>query len=173
LDYHKILSYSAGVVGVGIASVVFVYACRYFISREDVIVTTEKFRSWSKRFFTVDFLVLLAKMSALSLFCFVMNCLFYYYLCDVVLAFHIRPADFFNANAALSLANYVSILTPGVPGGIGIKESVSILLISAYGYPRESLVMSILVFRLVCLLGDVFPFFIVKLLDANSESRVQ
>ena len=70
----------------------------------------------------------------------------------------IKTADFFNANAALSIANYTSILTPGVPSGLGVKESVSFLLISAYGYPKEILMISILAYRIASVLGDFLAF---------------
>jgi uncharacterized membrane protein YbhN (UPF0104 family) len=102
-------------------------------------------------------------MFFITLGCFIINCIFFFYLCYLILDFQIRPEDFFNVNAALSIASYTSILTPGVPGGIGVKESVSVLLIAAYGYPKEQLLMSLLVFRVTCVLGDVVPFFVVKL----------
>ena len=45
-----------------------------------------------------------------------------------------------------------------------MKESFSTLLLSAYGYPKDTLVVSLLVYRITCVLGDMIPFFIVKLL---------
>jgi uncharacterized membrane protein YbhN (UPF0104 family) len=164
INYNKILAYSALAVAGGLVFVIFIYIYRYFVSKEPLKVTSRKLRNRAEQFFTYGFLVLFIKLFFISLFCFIMNCLYYFYLCDLVLDFHIKPSDFFNANVALSIANYMSILTPGVPGGLGVKESVSILLISAYGYPKESLVISILVFRITCVLGDVLPYFLVMLL---------
>ncbi len=163
VNYNKILGLSALAAASAIVLVIFIYTYRYFVSKEPLKVTSRKLKNRAQQFFTWGFLVLSVKLFLISLLCFIMNCLYYYYLCDLVLNFHIKPSDFFNANVALSIANYMSILTPGVPGGLGVKESVSILLISAYGYPKESLVISILVYRITCVLGDIIPYFLVML----------
>ena len=146
-----------------LTAVTLLFLYRYFLVKEQPGVTAQKMSGYAGRFFTVKFLILFVKMFFITLSCFLINCIFYFYLCHVILDFQIRPEDFFNANAALSIANYTSILTPGVPGGIGVKESVSVLLLSAYGYPKESLLLSLLVFRITCVLGDVVPFFLIKL----------
>jgi len=143
------------------ATVLFFY--RYFVVKEQFNITKNKVVSYISRFFTGRFLFLLGKMFVITLVGFLINCVFYFYLCHLILDFPISPADFFNANAALSIASYTSILTPGVPGGIGVKESVSILLLSAYGSPKEGLLLSLLVFRVTCVLGDVVPFLMLKL----------
>lgn len=161
INYHKILGYSAIAAAGGLVFIIFIYIYRYFVSEEPLKITSRKLRNRAQQFFTYDFLVLFAKLFFISLFCFIMNCMFYFYLCDLVLDFHIKPSDFFNANVALSIANYMSILTPGVPGGLGVKESVSFFLISAYGYPKEILMISILVFRITCVLGDFLAFLFV------------
>lgn len=162
LDFNKIAGYSTlGVVG----GLFFIYLYRFVVCAEELRVTSRKLKERVQRFCSVGFLVLCAKLSVISLTCFVLNCAFYFYLCDLVLDFHIRPADFFNANVALSIAGYMSILTPGVPGGLGVKESVSLVLLSAYGYPKEGLMMSLLVFRFVCMLGDALPYMLVKIYE--------
>ena len=163
VDTHVIAKYLAIGILIVLTAVTLLFSYRYFLVKEQLGVTTQKMYGYACRFFTVKFLILFVKMFFITLGCFLINCIFYFYLCDLILDFQIRPEDFFNANAALSIANYTSILTPGVPGGIGVKESVSILLLSAYGYPKESLLLSLLVFRITCVLGDVFPFFLIKL----------
>ncbi|MBK5273608.1 MAG: flippase-like domain-containing protein [Desulfuromonadales bacterium] len=165
LDLNKIAGYSAlGAAG----GLIIIYLYRYFVRNEELRVTSRKLKERAQRFCSVGFMVLCAKLSVISLVCFVLNCAFYFYLCDLVLDFHIRPVDFFNANAALSIAGYMSILTPGVPGGLGVKESVSMVLMSVYGYPKESLMMSLLVFRIACVLGDVLPYVLVKMYEGAS-----
>lgn len=165
LNLNKIAGYSAlGIVG----ALILIYLYRYFVRNEELRVTSRKLKDRAQRFCSVGFLALCVKLSAISLVCFVLNCAFYFYLCDLVLDFHIRSVDFFNANAALSIAGYMSILTPGVPGGLGVKESVSMVLMSVYGYPKESLMMSLLVFRIACVLGDVLPYVLVKIYEGTS-----
>jgi hypothetical protein len=163
INFNKILGYSLmGIAGCLVFLSLF-YSYRYILLKEDIIVTTKKLWNKAQQFLTLRFLKLFSILFIISFFCFIMNCMFFYYLCGVILDFHIKPEDFFNANAALSIANYTSILTPGAPGGIGVKESVSVLLIAEYGYPKELLLMSLLVFRVTCVLGDVIPFFVIKL----------
>jgi len=71
-----------------------------------------------------------------------------------------RAADFFNIGCALTIAGYAGILTPGVPGGIGVKESASVILLSAYGYDQASLVMLALLARVCSMAGDVIAFLV-------------
>ncbi len=163
VDTQTIAKYLAIGILIVLTTITILFLYRYFFIKEQPGVTAQKIYGYACRFFTVRFLILFAKMFFITLGCFLINCLFFFYLCQVILDFPLRPEDFFNANAALSIASYTSILTPGVPGGIGVKESVSILLLSAYGYPKESLLLSLLVFRVCCVLGDVFPFLMVKL----------
>jgi len=158
INFHKILGYSATGLAFGLILVVFIYAYRYFVSKERLEVTSTKLWNLAKQFFTKSFLVLIVKLFMISLFCFLLNSLFYFYLCDLVLDFHIKPGDMFNVYAALGIANYSSIVTPGIPSGFGVKESVSFLLISAYGYPKEDLMISILAYRIACVLGDFLAF---------------
>lgn len=158
INFHKLLLYSAIAAAGAVIIISFIYIYRYFIKKEELRDTSKKLLERSRQFFTLRFLVLFVKMFLISLFCFVMNCFFYVYLCDLALGFHIKPSDIVNFNAALTIANYASIITPGVPAGLGIKESLSFLMISAYGYPKESLIVSLLVFRLVNILGDVMAF---------------
>jgi uncharacterized membrane protein YbhN (UPF0104 family) len=163
VNTQVVSKYLAISILIGLTMVTITFLYRYLFIKEQPNVTANKIYSYACRFFTVKFLILLVKMFFITLGCFIINCIFYFYLCHFILDFQIRLEDFFNANAALSIASYASILTPGVPGGIGVKESVSILILSAYGYPKEILLLSLLVFRITCVLGDVFPFLMVKL----------
>lgn len=168
VNYNEVLGYTA-LVTAGV--IFFICGYRFFVSKEEFSVTSRRIGNRVQQFFSLRFMVLSLRLFLLSLFSFIMNCFLFYYLCTLVLDFNIRHADFFNAVAALYIANYMSILTPGVPGGLGIRESVSILLISAYGYPKESLVISMLLVRLVNVLGDVLPFLVVTLFKKNESCR--
>jgi len=162
LDCDRIAWYAAIAAAGLLFSVLFIYAYRLLVHRETPAETSVKLYGRGKQFVSTRFLLLLGKMALLSLACFVLNCAFYFYLCDLVLGFRLNAADFFNANTALAIAGYFGVLTPGAPGGLGVRESVSMLLLSAYGYPKEALVLSLIVFRVVCTLGDLFPYLVVK-----------
>ena len=158
INAHTIPIYAALGVAGGLALLGSIYGYRYFFRKERPQVTSGKLWSRAKQFFTARFLALAGKLFLISLLCFLLNSLFYFYLCALVLDFHLKANDLFNAYAALGIANYSGIITPGVPSGFGVKESVSFLLISAYGYPRELLMLSILAYRIACVLGDFLAF---------------
>ncbi len=160
-NFHKIVGYSALVAAAGLVVIGLMYSYRYFFYKERLRVTSQKIWHKAKQFFTGAFIILFVRLFLISLFCFFLNSIFFFYLCHLVLDFHIQPYDMFNVYAALGIANYSSIITPGVPSGLGVKESVSFLLISAYGYPKEMLLMSILVYRVACILGDLLSFLFV------------
>ena len=167
INYHKVLAYSAAGVLTGIVLVIGIYVYRYVVRKEQLRQTSEKLLRKARLFTTRTFMILFVKLFVISLCCFILNSLFYYYLCDLVLDFHIKPEDMFNVFAALSIANYSGIITPGVPSGFGVKESVSFLLISAYGYPKEVLMVSILAYRIACVLGDFLPLIIVNFIKED------
>jgi len=59
--------------------------------------------------------------------------------------------------SAYIVAWLVGFITPGAPGGIGVKEVIlSILLMDSFG--REYVLVCALLFRLVTVLADVFSF---------------
>ena len=164
VNSQAISQYGAIGLLLGIVMITLVVLYRYVVAKEHPQVTAGKMYSRASLFFTRKFLILLGKMFLITLGSFLFNCVFFFYLCDLIVGLQIRPEDIFNVNAALSIAGYASILTPGVPGGIGVKESVSLLLITAYGYPKEPLLVSLLVFRLACVLGDLVPYLVIKVI---------
>lgn len=169
LDLERVAWYGAAAVLLLLIATLSLYAYRLVAHKEAPGATSLKLYRRGKAFFTARFALLVLKMALIALLSFVMNCAFYFYLCDLVLGFRLDGADFFNANTALTIAGYFGVLTPGAPGGLGVRESVSMLLLSGYGYPKEQLVLSIVVFRIACTLGDLFPYLAVKLLGRSGE----
>lgn len=171
LQYEAVFRYAAVAAAGAMFSLLLLYAYRLVVHNESLQVTSEKLRARGKEFLSRRFVLLVGKMFLIALCCFVLNCAFYFYLCDLVLGFHLSPADFFAANTALAVAGYFGVLTPGAPGGLGVRESVSVLLLSAYGYPKEPLVLSIIVFRIACTLGDLIPYVAIKLAGRRSSEQ--
>jgi glycosyltransferase 2 family protein len=171
LNYQRVSWYLGLAALASIFLILGIYAYRYLVHRESLRTTSAKLRGRGSDFFSLRFLWLLGKLFAVSAGSFVFNCAFYFYLCDYVLGFRLHPGDFFTANAAVTIGSYAGILTPGMPGGVGVRESVAILLLSAYGYPKESLVLSLIVFRIACILGDLFPYFTILLWQRRGRSE--
>jgi glycosyltransferase 2 family protein len=86
---------------------------------------------------------------------------FFYVIAGYFFGVHLRTTDFVNIACSLTVAGYASLLTPGLPGGIGVKESLSVVLVSAYGYDKATLVVVLLFARAFSVIGDVLAFVIV------------
>jgi uncharacterized membrane protein YbhN (UPF0104 family) len=84
--------------------------------------------------------------------------LLFYVIASGLLGIDFRGADFINVGCSLTIAGYAGILTPGVPGGLGAKESLSVILLSGYGYDKANLVMVALLARVFSVAGDVIAF---------------
>ncbi len=52
----------------------------------------------------------------------------------------------------------VGFITPGAPGGLGVREAILLLILEPV-FPEVGLLVGILAFRIVTTLGDVFYFF--------------
>ncbi len=59
---------------------------------------------------------------------------------------------------------FIGMVAPGVPGGIGVREAVSIALISQY-VDEEILLIAVILLRLITILGDIISFIYGKILD--------
>lgn len=161
INVNKILNCSLSGIIFGLILLVFYGLWSHFFLKQRGGFFAKRLLGKSRIFFSRKFLLLFVKMLLISFVCFFLNSLTYMYLCNFVLDFHIKFIDIFNMNAALSIANYASVLTPGMPSGFGVKESVSFLMMIGYGYPKESLMISIIIYRIICIIGDVVPFFLV------------
>ncbi len=63
-----------------------------------------------------------------------------------------------------SIAWLFGFIVPGAPGGIGIRESILLLLLPLVLFlSKEELLAGAIIFRLVTILGEVFTFFLAKL----------
>lgn len=72
-----------------------------------------------------------------------------------------NPASLAICISAYVLAWLVGFVTPGVPGGAGVREMV-ILLILGHGYPEQTLLVALVAGRIVTTLGDLFLFIAVS-----------
>ncbi len=69
-----------------------------------------------------------------------------------------------------SIAWLFGFIVPGAPGGVGIRESILLLLLpSVLFLTKEELLAGAIIFRLVTILGEVFTFFLAKLAIPNKE----
>lgn len=72
-----------------------------------------------------------------------------------------QPASLAICISAYVLAWLVGFVTPGVPGGVGVREMV-ILVLLGHGYSEQTLLVALIVSRIVTTLGDLFLFMAVS-----------
>jgi len=104
--------------------------------------------------------ITVSKITLLSIASMFANTLLFFSIGSKMFGIHFRGGDFVNVACALTVAGYAGILTPGLPGGVGVKESLSVLLISAYGYEKAGLAIVLVGARALSVVGDVVAFLI-------------
>lgn len=80
-----------------------------------------------------------------------------------------QPASLAICISAYVLAWLVGFVTPGVPGGVGVREMVIILLLG-HGYPEQVLLITLVASRIVTTLGDLLLFLMVSFKKVTVEA---
>jgi uncharacterized membrane protein YbhN (UPF0104 family) len=62
-----------------------------------------------------------------------------------------------------SLSWLAGYITPGVPGGIGIREAMMTVLFES-NVVSETIVSTMLIFRIINIIGDVFAYILLALI---------
>lgn len=130
------------------------------LSKREII---NDFNRVYNKYFNFRFLALYFKIFILSIISFVLSGIVFYISTYAILNYQLKYSDFFNIAICLGIAGYSAILTPGVPGGIGVKESVSVLLISLYGYMKAPIILAVILFRMVGIFSDILSYFFMYL----------
>lgn len=71
---------------------------------------------------------------------------------------------------AVSLSSIIGFITPGAPGGIGIREAVLSILLSGI-VNIESALLAIVIFRLISVVGDLMAFATIQIVIKCSVSN--
>lgn len=124
-----------------------------------------------RKYFNFIFFSLYLKIFVLSFISFLLSSLVFYIMVLVILDLQLNPSDFFNIAICLGIAGYSAILTPGVPGGIGVKESISVLLISLYGYEKAPIVLAVILSRIVWVSSDILSYLFVHILEKSNMAE--
>ena len=81
-----------------------------------------------------------------------------FYLCIEAVT-HQQAIPIYELIAAYIIAWLIGLVTPGAPAGVGVREVVLIFLLHA-SYPESLLIFSVMIGRMVTLLGDVLFYLI-------------
>jgi uncharacterized membrane protein YbhN (UPF0104 family) len=140
-----------------------IMAFALFIFLISIIVSQKKYRDQLFSYEILSVIVLqtffLVGSSSILIFIYV---IFF----DVNISFGL----FGNMILISSIAWLLGFIVPGAPGGIGIRESTLLLLLpSVLFLSKEELLAGAIIFRLVTILGEVFTFFLAKLVIPIKE----
>lgn len=83
----------------------------------------------------------------------------------------IESTRLFLLGGGYIFSSLIGVITPGAPGGLGIRESV-MLLIAGDTINKNDLILLIVVLRLIGVLGDFFAFFIACFMKPKKEDEV-
>ncbi len=120
-----------------------------------------KFKSlligYLKGIVSMDFHILISKIFILSLIGFFYNG-FLFYSFAYIFNIDLPLSNFISVVSVLSIAGYSGILTPGVPGGIGVKESVAVVMLATYGYVKGDMMLLLIATRVSSILSEVVAY---------------
>ncbi len=89
-------------------------------------------------------------------------------ICVVMLGVRIEPHTYWFLTGANALSFVLGYITPGAPGGIGVRESVMIILTAGY-MPESMIALAMVITRLVGVTGDVVAYLLAKWIERKGK----
>lgn len=105
---------------------------------------------------------LLAKQIFKSLSYYSGYCIFNLVAFLVMLIFilnNLQGYNFFTLGGYYLVAWLVGLITPGAPGGIGVREFILIMLLSS-SIPENNILLAVVTMRVITVMGDVIAYFV-------------
>lgn len=119
-----------------------------------LLIFRKKILSYMKEILTKESLLRLFGFLWYSALIIVLDSLIYFYVLSM-LGIHMETTYYFIGIGLYSLSFVLGYITPGVPGGIGIRETVLVYFFSAFMLESQILTGA-LIFRIVSIIGDFF-----------------
>lgn len=69
----------------------------------------------------------------------------------------VSTGQFFVISGLSVMAWIVGFITPGVPGGIGVREAVMSMFLSRIA-PVDSILTTVVLYRIICIIGDILAY---------------
>jgi uncharacterized membrane protein YbhN (UPF0104 family) len=135
----------------------FIIYVRYF-GKEKVKVFYSQWKLYLKQLISIKFMKLYLIGFVVMIVGFVVNGAILYLISYWIFDFDLGINNMLNFTTAGSVAGYAGIIVPGVPGGIGIKESLSVFLLSFYGYDKGLLAAIFIVSRICLIFSELLMF---------------
>jgi uncharacterized membrane protein YbhN (UPF0104 family) len=122
-------------------------------------------------FISPKFLKLFLTIAILILTSFLLSGYLFYLTGKWLVNVDLGISKMLEITSALAIASYSSILTPGVPGGIGIKEAISVYLIGLYGYNSSIFMVILLMHRVITIISEILLFGVSFLFSGSLKKK--
>jgi uncharacterized membrane protein YbhN (UPF0104 family) len=140
--------------------IMFAVILLFFLCIVIFIKFSKKLNSYIKeKILTKNFLKLSIKELFLYSCCFVINGCIVILILKYILLINIQLKDISAIIIANTFAWVIGYITPGAPGGLGVRESILTVTLSSM-YNTNEIVMASLLYRFVCILGDIYGLLI-------------
>lgn len=112
-----------------------------------------------RRFFTRGFLKLLGKLFSVYSLTLIIPGIFLVMIFALVLGFQVTPQNALVIISAYIISWVAGFIVPGAPGGMGVRESVLLLVLGPM-YSGDLAVLAAILHRLASMLGDAAAFLV-------------
>lgn len=116
----------------------------------------------------IKFVILLSKYFTICFVSFFYNGILFFLISEL-LHINLGWSNLITVTSVLSIAGYSGILTPGVPGGIGVKESIAVSILATYGYAKGDLMILMIASRIIGIIGEVLAFFFTLFINKKTK----
>lgn len=137
-----------------------------------ILVKKSNFINNYKHFFTQAFFILLCKLFCIYCVTLIIPGVFLVIIFNMVLGCNISLQISMIIISAYTISWVAGYIVPGAPGGIGVRESVFLLILNPI-YKKEIVLLAVVFLRITSILGDIAAFLmeptIAKVWNMKSE----
>lgn len=135
-----------------------------------IIIKKSSIMDRYKHFFTIDFLKLVCKLFCIYGLTLVIPGVFLVVILKVALGCSITWQIILITISASTISWVIGFIVPGAPGGIGVRESILLLILGAI-YTNNIILLASILLRVASILGDVLAFFMEPILRHNQNNN--
>jgi uncharacterized membrane protein YbhN (UPF0104 family) len=121
-----------------------------------------------RKFFTRGFLLLLCRLFLIYSITLIVPGVFLGLILAAVFGCSLTLQLWLLIIAAYTVSWVMGFIVPGAPGGIGVRESVLLLILGNY-FKSDIVLMAVILHRIISIIGDVIAFALVPLLKKQSS----
>lgn len=140
------------ILAVVIALILLIMLAIWFIFKK-----TQFLKNYS-HLFTKSFLKLLCKLSFIYSITLIVPGIFLLLTLKLILNCNVSLHSIMIIISAYTISWVLGFVVPGAPGGIGIRESILLLILTQF-YTNSIVLLAIILLRIISVLGDLIAFF--------------